>query len=125
MELKQAQEELINARMNPVKINMDRKCSDALIGWQEVEEKVLMQRSKLNWLQLGDGNNKYFHVSIKSRRNYNSTLALQKEDGIVTHSEAETVDEIMQFYRQLVGTAEDERNKIDIYIYDEGWSSTE
>lgn len=38
--------------------------------WQRIsaiEERVLKQRSKMHWLQVGDGNNKVFHNAVKVR----------------------------------------------------------
>ncbi|CAH1436139.1 unnamed protein product [Lactuca virosa] len=45
------------------------------------EEKLLFQRSKINWLQEGDNNTKFFHRTVKSRGNRNRILMVIDEDG--------------------------------------------
>ncbi|CAL5212160.1 unnamed protein product [Lathyrus oleraceus] len=49
-DLEQAHMELNDSRMNPATINKVRQGKDELLGWQEVEESILRQRSKLKWL---------------------------------------------------------------------------
>lgn len=39
------------------------------------------QRSGCAWLQLGDKNTKYFHAVANGRKNRNSVMAIQREDG--------------------------------------------
>ncbi|CAH1436138.1 unnamed protein product [Lactuca virosa] len=46
-----------------------------------IEEKLLFQRSKINWLQEGDNNTKFFHRVVKSRGNRNRILMVIDEDG--------------------------------------------
>jgi hypothetical protein len=41
--------------------------SDEIIRATEVEEKILMQKSKITWLKLGDGNNAYFHTTVRGK----------------------------------------------------------
>ncbi|MCI42613.1 transposon TX1 putative 149 kDa protein, partial [Trifolium medium] len=58
-ELLKAQMELGVDRLNAGKIDAVKHCNDDLLHWQEVEEKILQQKTKLEWLKLGDGNNRY------------------------------------------------------------------
>ncbi|XP_058734079.1 uncharacterized protein LOC131605787 [Vicia villosa] len=41
--------------MNIIKIEDVKKCIEDVIKWNELEEKVFKQKSKLEWLRLGDG----------------------------------------------------------------------
>lgn len=34
-----------------------------MVHWNQMEEKILRQMSKINGLRLGDGNNTFFHAS--------------------------------------------------------------
>ena len=34
----------------------------------QMEEDILMQKSKVNWLKLGDSNNAYFHATVKEKK---------------------------------------------------------
>ena len=38
---------------------------------------MLMQKARMNWIPLGDGNTKFFHQAIQRRRNVNTVLRLQ------------------------------------------------
>lgn len=33
----------------------------------EFEEQILRQIAKIGWMRMGDGNNAYFHASLKSK----------------------------------------------------------
>lgn len=39
------------------------------------------QRSRVNWLQLGDQNTRFFHQTTLQRRQYNKILRLQDDSG--------------------------------------------
>lgn len=69
---------LTNDRMNIRKIEDVKKCTEEVINWNELEEKVLRQKSKIDWLKLGDGNNSYFHASIKAKHNAKNLNMLYK-----------------------------------------------
>lgn len=47
----------------------------------EIEEECLKQKSKVHWLDMGDGNNKFFHSSAKIREIRNAIHEIQREDG--------------------------------------------
>lgn len=46
-----------------------------------IEEKFLLQKARVKWMSLGDGNNSYFHQQCKADWNHNKILALESEDG--------------------------------------------
>jgi hypothetical protein len=52
-DLLKAQKDLVLDRLNVDKIDMVKQCSDELLNWQEVEEKILQQKTKVDWLKLG------------------------------------------------------------------------
>lgn len=119
-DIEQAHMEMNDTRMDPATINKVRQCRDELLGWQEIEESILRQRSKLKWLRLGDGNNKYFHATIKARQTSNSIYSLQKEDDTILKTHEDIEEEILTSYRKLMGTAEEVRNGIDVSAMREG-----
>ncbi|CAK8533661.1 unnamed protein product [Lathyrus sativus] len=53
-----------------------------------LKESMLTQKSRLNWLQDGDQNSKFFHDSLKSRYRSNSLSAVRVADGIEEDPEA-------------------------------------
>lgn len=43
----------------------------------------MKQKSKLNWLEVGDGNNRSFHNAVKIREVRNSIHEIRCEDGSI------------------------------------------
>lgn len=85
--LHDAQEALKTDRMNINKIQQVKQHSKELIKWQEMEFNMLKQREKIDWLWLCDGNNKYFHTSIKARHQFKNMKNVQKIDGTYVNSQ--------------------------------------
>lgn len=69
--------------MNDTKIDKVNKYSRELIMWQGIEINVLRQKEKIDWLRMGDENNKYFHAIIKMRHKVKTLNSLQKAYGTV------------------------------------------
>nr|GEX20258.1 RNA-directed DNA polymerase, eukaryota, reverse transcriptase zinc-binding domain protein [Tanacetum cinerariifolium] len=45
------------------------------------EESFLFQKEKVDWINMGDRNNQYFHKIIKSRRQVNKIASICDNDG--------------------------------------------
>lgn len=50
-----------------VAIDQVKRHTDQVIHLNQMEESILMQKAKVNWLRLGDNNNSYFHASIMEK----------------------------------------------------------
>ena len=75
--------------------------------WQRVsgiEEKVLKQRSKLHWLQVGDHNNKAFHNAAKVREVRNGIREIKCPNGRVVSSQDEIKTEAERFFKEFLTT---------------------
>lgn len=81
--LSNAYQELNLNRMDGNYIEKVKQCTEELINWNTLEEKVLMQREKVDWISLGDSNNAYFYVSIKSRSKHKRMDLLQRADDVI------------------------------------------
>ncbi|KAK9926535.1 hypothetical protein M0R45_023761 [Rubus argutus] len=55
--------------------------SSRLNSLWEIEEKKWHQRSRINWLQAGDANTRFFHLTTLHRRQTNRILKIANEDG--------------------------------------------
>lgn len=68
----------------------------------------------MDWLKLGDGNNKYFHASIKARHKKKSMNTLQKNDVTLLTTQDDIQREVLDFYTNLMGTVDSLLDGIDI-----------
>ncbi|KAH0639210.1 hypothetical protein KY285_035796 [Solanum tuberosum] len=48
-------------------IETERETKMNLEKWLKVEESIMRQKSRVQWLKLGDGNTAYFHDSLRNR----------------------------------------------------------
>lgn len=81
--------------------------------WSKIEEHIWHQKSRIDWLRLGDSNTKFFHAYAKVRQNTNVIHRLVKSDGTVCLGQEEIKQEITEFYRLLMGPAADELTMVD------------
>ncbi|KAK2357064.1 hypothetical protein QL285_094373 [Trifolium repens] len=112
--LKQAHSVLLLDRMNAHHIMTVKSCTEEVIKWSEMEEQMLRQKSKIEWLRLGDGNNHYFHASLKAKHRQCALRAIYKEDGTLLTNHEDIEQEVLQLYGNLMGKADDNLRGIDI-----------
>ena len=113
-DLAEAQDSLVNDRMNREKIDKVKMCTETMIRWNEIDEEILQQRSKLDWLKLGDENNAYFHASIRAKHKAKSIDKLELDDGSVVQDQDEIEAEVLRFYKSLMGDKTKTIQAIDI-----------
>ena len=70
-----------------------------------VEEEVVRQKSRIQWLEARDRNTAYFHHSIKNRRNRNRLVSLVRPNGTQTKNEEETKVETIRYFTSMLGTS--------------------
>ena len=69
------------------------------------EECFLKQKSRVQWLKLGDNNSRYFFNSCKNRWNANKILALSDSFGVV-HDSHEAISSVaVNYFKDLFGTS--------------------
>lgn len=112
--LTNAQEDLSTDIMNVEKFNKVKELSESLVNLQELEESMLRQRAKIDWLRLSDGNNKYFHVAIKIRNQTNGIKKIMRNDGTYTTDQKAIETKVVAFYRNLMGKASGDLEGVDI-----------
>lgn len=78
--------------------------------WQRVssiEEKILKQRSKLHWLQVGDKNNKAFHNAAKIRETRNAIGEIKCALGQVVNTQEDIKNEAERFFSEFLSHVPD------------------
>lgn len=73
-----------------------------------------MQKSKVTWLKLGDGNKAYFHATVKGKNGKAGIYSLETNERRVLTNFADIEDEVLHFYTQLVGTCDGISRGIDV-----------
>eukprot|EP00256_Glycine_max_P036920 XP_006584238.1 uncharacterized protein LOC102664824 [Glycine max] len=104
--LQQAHEDLCRDRFNVDNINRVKDRTSELLQLNELEDSDLRQKAKINWIRQGDGNNSYFHATIKGRYKHNAIRSLIKEDGSCITSHEDIEEEVLKFYSALLGSRE-------------------
>ncbi|KAH0717607.1 hypothetical protein KY285_013638 [Solanum tuberosum] len=85
-------------------LQLEKEVKENLEKWLNIEESILKQKSRVQWLQLGDGNTTYFHVSLKNIIARNKILSLTTADGRMVNNSNDIEEEIIEFYKQLLGS---------------------
>ncbi|KAH7840355.1 hypothetical protein Vadar_015873 [Vaccinium darrowii] len=68
------------------------------------EESFKKQKSRVRWLALGDQNTKFFHHKVSCNRMKNKILSLVDAEGVRLDKPEEVQQEIIGFYKGLLGT---------------------
>lgn len=84
------------------------------------EESAAKQKSRNQWLQLGDTNSAYFFASAKSRMAQNKIRNLVSSNGDMLQTEDDIKKEITCFYKQLLRSAANHLPVINPEIMKEG-----
>ncbi|XP_058784212.1 uncharacterized protein LOC131658983 [Vicia villosa] len=113
-DLEQAQIDLSLNNMDGSRISKVKSCTEEVIGLHDLEEQMLIQRSKIDWLRLSDDNISYFHASIKAKHKRKSMNMLKKPDGSMVSEQSSIMSEVMHFYQQLMGSKDDTLKHVDI-----------
>lgn len=61
---------------------------DLKMQWNLIEEGAMQQKSRVQWLKLGDDNTVYFFAHVKNRKLQNTILNLSTSDGTTVFSQA-------------------------------------
>ncbi|XP_019429404.1 PREDICTED: uncharacterized protein LOC109337009 [Lupinus angustifolius] len=109
-----AQTQLQNDQFNSNLLMEVKTCTENLLDLHKTEEEVMKQKSKINWLQLGDGNNAFFHATVKDKSKNKSIYTLTKSDGTSVSTQEGIMQEVLSFYTNLVGTTTTHRKSVNL-----------
>ncbi|XP_058777111.1 uncharacterized protein LOC131651466 [Vicia villosa] len=112
--LTKAQKSLSIDKWNFEKIATMKRYNEDLIKWHEIDESIMKQRSKIKWLRDGDGNNSYFHASVRLKQSTKALTMREAENGqVITHQD-DIEREVLDFYGKLMGYREQSLDCVDI-----------
>lgn len=104
-----ARDELLSFQQNmPLNSNTAQRLHEMLLmdNYQQAlshQEILLKQKSRIKWLNYGDGNNRYFFNSCKDRWNSNKILSLE-HNGVVYDQHRDISEVAVDFYKGIMGS---------------------
>lgn len=81
------------------------ECRNQYTGWLEREEILWRQKSRIKWLQDGDGNTKFFHALVKNKKQSQIIDHMVLENGEMLQSADEVHEGAVQFFQQLLAVS--------------------
>ncbi|XP_058771902.1 uncharacterized protein LOC131645245 [Vicia villosa] len=112
--LDQAQTLLASDQMNKDMCNSVKHWTEEVMKGAELEEKILHQKLKCDWINLGDGNNAYFYANLKSKNKHVHIQDLEDSNGNKLTEQKDIEREVLSFYSKLIGQAATQRKQVDI-----------
>lgn len=85
-----------------------------------MEENLLRQRAKVDWIKLGDNNSAYFHAILKSKYKQTNIKLMMDENGNNLMTREKIEEEVTGFYKRLIGESHPMKQKVDISVLREG-----
>ena len=80
----------------------ERNCARIYNQLCQDEEAIYKQRSRIQWLQLGDKNTKFFHRSLVHRQTRNAVHVLTDEAGNQVYDKAKLGTMAVKYFQQLL-----------------------
>ncbi|XP_070040642.1 uncharacterized protein [Nicotiana tomentosiformis] len=84
---------------------MEREQLHNLEKWSMIEDQEMQQKSKAHWIRLGDSNAKYFTTIVKEREQRKQIKELTSMFGTKLTDSQSIKEEIVDFYKGLMGSA--------------------
>lgn len=91
--------------VNQQVLEAEKEVRKELNKQSQIEETIYKQKSRVQWLKLGDANTRYFFASMKSRKAQNQITMSTKEDGTIVKEPKDVIEEVVSFYQKLLGQA--------------------
>ncbi|KAF3621032.1 hypothetical protein T459_08280 [Capsicum annuum] len=101
-------------------ISAEIEAKKQLKKWILVEESIVRQKSRVSWLRLGDDNTKYFHSCLRSRQSQNQIRRLISLEGHTILTEQEIENEVVHFYKELLGTSAQQLLMVNVDVMAHG-----
>nr|XP_009629730.1 uncharacterized protein LOC104119842 [Nicotiana tomentosiformis] len=102
-QLQETQEKIQDPCHQTSLFDTEKELRGKLEKWGVIEESIMRQKSRTQWLKLGDSNSAYFYACLKIRTSMNSIKSLVNQDGKLLKNEQKVKDEVVGFYKELLG----------------------
>lgn len=102
--MEKAQSDVLSSGGHPDCIQLEKECLYEFLSISRAEESYFKQKSRNQWLQLGDQNNAFFHRMVKARSSKNSIHFLWDDHGQKVAEKAKIKEVVVAYYQKLLGT---------------------
>ncbi|XP_077228657.1 uncharacterized protein LOC143861656 [Tasmannia lanceolata] len=102
--LEDSQSRLVANPSNQGLIDEEISLRDDLFKASRLEESMVHQKSRLDWLQLGDSNSKFFHSVVRARNIANNIMALEKTNCNITTNPEEIADIPQSYFSSILNS---------------------
>ncbi|XP_010481107.1 PREDICTED: uncharacterized protein LOC104759943 [Camelina sativa] len=102
---------------SPVNLNHIKVLKTELTNVYRMEEEYWKTKSRIQWLQAGDRNTRFFHAKTKQRRSYNRISAITDTHGKVWSDEKGISRVIIDYFHNLYRTDENQEYIDDVVQY--------
>ncbi|KAH0698753.1 hypothetical protein KY284_012968 [Solanum tuberosum] len=99
------QESMRDPRTVALNRQHEKELQIQLEKWSTIEESVMQQKSRVQWLKLGDANTAYFFANMKNRVAQNTITCLMTSEGIKAQTQEAIELEVNTFYKDLLRKA--------------------
>ncbi|KAH0773420.1 hypothetical protein KY290_010557 [Solanum tuberosum] len=98
----------------------EREIKRQLEKWLNVEESIMSQKFRIQWLALGDSITAFFDASLKCRYAQNSIHKLINGHGNLLYRPDDIKAKIIHFYKDLLGTTAKQLPAVNLAVMRKG-----
>ncbi|XP_019251097.1 PREDICTED: uncharacterized protein LOC109230013 [Nicotiana attenuata] len=111
-----------NRKQDNELIDKEKQLEQELEKWVKIEESVYKQKSRVQWLKLGDSNSRYFFAQMKQRNSTNGIQMLVDDTGRQLVLDDDIEAEVIGYYRTLLGSKDEAIPAIDPNVIKMGYT---
>lgn len=86
-------------------IDQEKRVLMKVEKWSNIEEQILHQKSREQWIACGDSNTKYFHAQLKMRTNISTINSIYNEVGNKLCDPIQVEEEFTKYFKKILGKA--------------------
>ena len=102
--LHRAQTALLSNPNDPGLVGNEKVCLKNFHDLALAEEGFLKQKSRIQWLKLGDQNSNFFHKAVKARNSRNSIKSITLENGCRSKDSDTIKQEVLNHFQSVLGS---------------------
>ena len=121
--LQRAQADLLSNPNDSGLVENEKICLKNLHELARDEEGYLKQKSRIQWLKLGDQNSKFFHKVVKARNSRNSIKSITLENGCRIEDPSSIKKEFVNHFQSVLGSNMQDPTPVEYNLDGLVWSS--